>query len=363
MSNRARPAMTLAEVLVASAVMGVLAVSVGAAIVIAGQALPERGGRAEDQRKQQEAIEHLCGRLFCATDFISRAADSVEFQVPDETGDSLPDTFRYYVNGGSLLRTLNGGSPVTLVGDVQSFSLTYQTQAVTASTTTTVEIDSGEVQLARFDGWPGIVPTAYGLNVSSANWMSEAFRITPPSGASNFRIVRVRMKLRAGAAAAGSTFTVGVHQTSGPGLQPPASTPIATVSSTTGALSASYSWVDFNFPNCPLNLTSTDYSLVVKGSATDTVRVQYLNSTAAPADSTAAIWTTNGGAGWSPASSSRNYYDCPFYVYGAYTTTQEQTTELSRYYLTAVHVALVSTSGARTDAAVHVLNTPEVPTP
>lgn len=363
MKRRTRFAMTLAEVLVAGAVMGVLAVSVGAAIVVAGHALPERGSRDEELRTQQEALEHLCGRLFCATGFVSRAADAVEFQVPDETGDSLPDTVRYYVSGGSLLRTLNGGAPVTLVRGVQNFSLTYCTQAVTTSTTTNVDVDSGEVQLARFDGWAGITPTTFGFNASSTNWMSEAFRITPPSGVSNFRIVRVRMKMRAGTAAAASTFTVSVHYTSAPGLQPPANSAIATVSSTTGALSATYGWVDFNFPSCPLNLTSTDYSLVVKGSATDTVRVQYLNSTSAPADTTAALWTSNSGGSWSPAASSRNYYDCPFYVYGAYTTTQQQTVDVTRYYLTSVHVALVTTSGARTDSAVHVLNTPEVPTP
>lgn len=363
MSRRARPAMTLAEVLVASAVIGILAVSAGAALVIAGHALPERGYRAEDARHQQEAVEQLCGRLFCATAFVSRAADSVEFQVPDETGDALPDTVRYFVSGGALQRTFNGGAPVTLVNGVQSFTLTYQTQSVSTSTTTNVEVDSGEVQLAKFDGWTGITPSTLTLNLSSTTWMSEAFRITPPSGVSNFRIVRVRMKMRAGTAAAASAFTVGVHYTSAAGLQPPATTPIATVSSTTGALSATVGWVDFTFSNCPLNLTSTDYSLVVKGSATDTVRVQYLYSTAAPADTTAALWTTNGGTGWSPAASSRNYYDCPFYVYGAYTTTQQQTVNLTKYYLTSVHVALVSTSGARSDSAVHVLNTPEVPTP
>jgi len=134
--SRYRPGFTLAELLVAVGTTSVLMAGLMSCILIAGRALDEDRIVSAKQLQAGETLDQVLGDLHDAMSFSERTANAVTFQVPDRTGDELPETIRYSwsgIAGDPLRKEYNGSAPETLVTDVNQFDLIYSLRIMTGT--------------------------------------------------------------------------------------------------------------------------------------------------------------------------------------------------------------------------------------
>lgn len=137
-------AFTLLELMVALASASVLMVGLSSALYIAAQGMDLNQGASASRGRANAAMGRLLGDARTATRYRSVTPTAVEFDVADRTGDGVADKLRYAWNGvagGPLRRSLNGGSPVTLLHDVRSLTFGAPTRAVAASNVTTTALN------------------------------------------------------------------------------------------------------------------------------------------------------------------------------------------------------------------------------
>ncbi|TWT41164.1 hypothetical protein RAS1_38580 [Phycisphaerae bacterium RAS1] len=361
-----RRGVTLVELVVSMGAMSLLLGAVVSSVVIAGFALPDRGGPAASAVATCDATEQMCADLFAATAFTTRSATAVEFSVADRTGDKAPETLRYAWSGtpgAGLTRVFNGGAAVPVLADVQAWQFLYDTQSY-ATKETTKSTTTTESLWASFDGWSGITPTLAGHQLTGSSWGAERFTLSLPAGATNIQITRASLKIRAGAGT--GSVVAGIHRPSDSGgSATPASAAIgSTAQLSAAAFDASYNWREFTFSDVKLATTDTDLFIVLKGTVSNTAMLQYDYSTSAPADSTEFLWTTSSGGTWQP-SGNRRQYDAPLYLYGSYTLTTTSQSDVTRYFVVGVRISgqVGADAASAVETSVHTANMPEVPLP
>lgn len=370
--TKSRHGFSLVELAVTTAVISILLVSLGSAIVLTSHAMPtpaSPGGEADYRRAA--ALDQMCAELRCATGFSEMTASAVTFTVADRDSDGNPEKIRYAWAGSSgspLTRSYNAGPAVSVAENLATFDLAYLKDKHTTTTTGTTTWDSGEVQLASFSGWTGITAGLATTPLSTTTWAAEAFTInavTLPADTTKLSITRVSLKMKkptSGTAGA----TVGICLPSAAGASTPATAVIGTTFSIPAAnIATTVGWVDATFSDVtfPDNKTK-DFVILIKGIAASSATLQYYSSTSAPTDSTVYRYTSNSGGTWLP-SASLNQFDAPFVVYGSYQRQVQSSVSADTYTLASITVSLQS-AGARSqrlDAAVKSLNQPTVSGP
>jgi hypothetical protein len=117
----------------------VLMVGLSSALFIAAQGLDLDQGASASRGRADAVVGRMLADARTATRYRSVAPTAIEFDVADRTGDGATDRLRYEWNGvvgGPLTRTLNGGSPVTLLRDVRALTFGSTTRVVTAQNVT-----------------------------------------------------------------------------------------------------------------------------------------------------------------------------------------------------------------------------------
>lgn len=132
--TRARRAYTLIELIVSMGAATMLMGGLASSIYLSSQAL---NGQSQGSRRTgaTEILNGINADVGHAIRFTERTATAMTFEVPDRDGDSNTDTIRYRWTGApnnNLEYTFNGGTPVVLAGDVQSFNLEYLTRFIPA---------------------------------------------------------------------------------------------------------------------------------------------------------------------------------------------------------------------------------------
>lgn len=143
-----RPAYTLLELMVALGSASVLMVGLSSALFIAAQGLDLDQGASASRGRADAVLGRMLADARAATRYRSVAPTAIEFDVADRTGDGAADRLRYEWNGvvGSpLTRTLNGGSPVTLLRDVRALTFGSTTRAVTAQNVMTTALTTSPI--------------------------------------------------------------------------------------------------------------------------------------------------------------------------------------------------------------------------
>jgi hypothetical protein len=138
-----RPAYTLLELMVALGSASVLMVGLSSALFIAAQGLDLDQGASASRGRADAVVGRMLADARAATRYRSVAPTAIEFDVADRTGDGAADRLRYEWNGvvgGPLTRTLNGGSPVTLLRDVRALTFGSTTRVVTAQNVMTTPL-------------------------------------------------------------------------------------------------------------------------------------------------------------------------------------------------------------------------------
>ena len=365
--GRRRPAFTLAELAVSVALMSVLMVGMGSAVMLASRALPPEGDPLQAEVDSATSLDRLSQDLYCALAFTQLMTNAVTFTVPDRSGDNQPDTISYSwagTAGDPIVRTFSDGTNVVsqnLLEGVHNFALRYDLAVGSHTDSQEADIYGDEELLVYFDGW-GVPTGIYDFGITSTNWMGEYFALDVPEETTAVQITRAMVRMetnydgRAG-------VEVGLYETVGwPGSPKATSTPIgSTANVPESALSHSMQWIDVAFGG-NVRLTDLDaaYCLLLTGPG-GSADLEYYYSIFASGNDSLLRATYDGGTSWAP-SSSLDRYDFPFYLYGKLVTRGMADVEVQRYFLSAVAVVAQTGPGADTRLTTEVLllNTPEV---
>lgn len=122
-----------------------LVIGLGSATLLCGGmasaiSVASRGMEATDSPQAQTADvvtaqRQIARDLQHALRFTERTATAITLLVPDRDNNGLPESVRYAWSGtpgDPLTYSLNGGTPVNIEEDVQSFAFNFETRAMTA---------------------------------------------------------------------------------------------------------------------------------------------------------------------------------------------------------------------------------------
>ena len=199
--GRRRAAFTLAEFTLSMAITSILLMAIGSSIVLASHAIPDGSETTASTIASSRAIDLLVEEVRYAVAISENTATSLEFAVADRDGDLSYEWIRYAWSGVAddpLTRQYNGGEPVSVVHEVSSFLLTYETIAYQMLSPPVV---SAEMVLASHIATN---PTDYGI--SSTTWLSQY--IVPaalPAETVSWSVSRVQIKAASSGAAKGFT--------------------------------------------------------------------------------------------------------------------------------------------------------------
>jgi prepilin-type N-terminal cleavage/methylation domain-containing protein len=132
--GRPRTGFTLTELLLSTAIMGILMTGLASAILIASRALPDEGSVGSAVVGSAGVADQIVEELRAAIWIRERTPTAVSFTVPDRDADAVPESIRYAWSGtpgDPLTRQYNGGSVVHVLDDVHEFDLAYDLRMVT----------------------------------------------------------------------------------------------------------------------------------------------------------------------------------------------------------------------------------------
>ncbi len=369
MSKRdARPGFTLAEAVVSTAVVGMLALGMAGALVVVARAAPATDVRTTTRARLNTGLDQFCAELRYLTGVVSRGSNHFEFTVADRNSDGQDEVIRYdwAGSGAPLRRSYNGGAAVDVVPDVKAFDLSFATTMTTVTTTTTGTSSSGEVLLSKWNGWLLVLtPNVLQSALTSAAWATSYFKIDQvslPANVSRVEFTRVRVRARRVTTPTGTEITAGIYST-GSGVLPSTTQIGGSVAVPVSSLTTSYAWVDFPLTGAVTDGKTQQFNFVLKGSGTAAGQVQYYNSTLASSDTPVYLATTNSGGSWVPTSN-QHYNDIPHEVYGTYSWPVNMTTSVDTHRLKSVTLRVEAGSPAtRVETTVRALNQPTVAAP
>ena len=132
-----RQAFSLIEIAIALASSTILVAGLTASLYISSQALTVDANSSQQTRLAAILLHDLTTDLNQAIAFTERTTTAFTFTVPDRNGDNVPETIRYAWGGypgDPLTYQYNGGTPVEIATDVQTFSATALLRTMLAET-------------------------------------------------------------------------------------------------------------------------------------------------------------------------------------------------------------------------------------
>jgi hypothetical protein len=207
--------------MVASAV---LLAGLGSVMLIARQVAYTPSG-ASRRADAANVISQLTDELQHATLVIGQDPKVLEFVVADRNADGTSEKFRYQwsgTNGDPLLKTINGGTSITVLERVANFNATYLLRSKTTTLATTTE--SAETLLLNNPSspsgtdreiWPSrqvaqlftVPKPASGPNASAIGWQATRVRFYASECSSDSETLLVQLR-SAGSVSSGPTSHV-----------------------------------------------------------------------------------------------------------------------------------------------------------
>jgi len=345
---------TLLEIVVSLPIMALLMVSLGSAIKLAAQSVPNGTSTDSTTLSGREVLDLITGDLTYATSIgtdvtTAGAANQLTFSIPDR--DGLPpttETITYSwsgIAGAPLTRTFNG-TTTTIASSVQEFSLAYDKRSKALPTSYSA---GAETLLISSDGL-ALFPT--NNSVTSTNWVGQYFQPIFASNVHLWNVTRVQLYLESSGSSDGQNL-VQIRPAAN-GL--PTSSVMTQTTLLESTLSGSYKLISIGFASCPFVSPASGLCLVVQWQANGTSCV--VKSWGSSGVNSNLVATTNSGSTWAaPSGNSLQYY-----VYG---TVQTANPTAYQYVLTGIRCTLRLGSGlnSRLNTTVRVLNEPAVTGP
>lgn len=211
-----RRAFTLVELVAAMAVMTILMLGMGSAMIIAAQGIPDGKSATEIATESRNVLDRISEDLLYTISVTEKTANAITFTVADrEHGAAGPETIRYAWSGtpgDPLTLEYNGAVAATLVDDVQEFTLTYNTKAGPAQAGPAVEGPEESFLFQNLDN----SGSGAQFDITGSGGAAEYFEPTLPSDAISWRVTRVRF-IADPRNPKNGTLTVSIREASGTG--------------------------------------------------------------------------------------------------------------------------------------------------
>ena len=331
----------------ALAVMTVILIAVGSAVVLASRSLPSSRTANDHVIRTAKVLQNLSADLGSAVYLTERTANALTFTLADRNNDGVPEVIRYAwsgTDGDPLTRQLNGGSAVTLVDDVHAFDLVYGFWNVNEQYAAPENFTS-ELLLSQHDfggSW-------WDIGTSYPYAGQHFVPSTLPANALDWRVTRALIQAQRDGGADGQT-RIQLRLPDGSGL--PTNTVIAEQTLDESVLGNSAAWVEISFPSHapqpPGNGLCLAFEHVPGGDA-----MRYIFDNAA---GSGYLWY-DGGPNWI-------YYNTQalrHYIYGVAKLPPDPPPTATRRHVVVVRMTLEAGdfSGTPVETAVRLLNKPE----
>lgn len=275
---------TLVEFVLAAGLSAVLLLGIGSAFVISARALPANAAGLSAADSATSTIERITTELAYATQVLQIQPGKIEFIVPDQDNDSLPETIAYALeNSNTLTRTLNGKATTTILNNVDTFALSAGTVFVPAPAPPPAPTDR---LLFGCDGGTPVL-----LALTGVRQVSQIFRPTLAAGEQSWRVTRALIKL----AQSGPVDGVTIVDLRGSTSTTPFSVAGTPINIAESSLSATAGWVEVNFGSTLWVSASTDLAIVIRRSS-GTASAAVVE--ASNVQLSTASFAANNGSGW-----------------------------------------------------------------
>jgi hypothetical protein len=356
--QRRRPGHSLIELWVAMIAATVLLAGLGSVMLIARQVAYTPSG-ASRRTDAANVISQLTDELQYATLLIGQDPKILEFVVADRNTDGTSEKIRYAWSGTSgdpLQKTVNGGTPITVLETVTNFNATYLLESKTTTLTTTTE--SAETSLVSNVSSPSGTDSAIGANKQVAQLFTVP-SASAPVGAIGWKATRVRFN--ASKSSSDSETLVVQLRAAGSFSTGPTSHVLGEVYVAESTLSGGLDWNWAVFANPVRELAfNREYAMTWSQtqSAGEAARLRVNFNQGTPIG---LFESNDGGASWRYWQSGGQYAQIYGEVKGHYIL-PGPSHDVTRDYVS--HVQLVLQSGgqshARIDASVPLTSKPEV---
>ena len=343
--------LTLIELVVTIAVVAVIMLGVGSAMLIVSHAVPTADNPAGAAIVASQVADSIATELRYAVSIVDSNATMIEFIVADRDANDVPETIRYEwagTPGDPLIRRYNGGAAVVVLTDVHQFDLSYA--LTTVSTETQVPAESAETLLSTYD----TTSPDGEYDIRDVEEYTQYFLPSLPADAISWKVTRVQFKaMKAGNASGESSVQLRLPAAGGS----PSETILEQKALLESSLTSQYTMQEFSFSNVADLAPDQGLCLVFKLVANSTaVDIQGHKDGATPGPGHL-LRSTDGGASWSVLSGESLLY----WVYGTVTTPGVSQIETIQC-LDSVNLTLQagSDAGACIRTGVRVLNEPEV---
>lgn len=352
--RRARRGFTLIEMIIASAIIGLLMVAVGGSVIVAAKASPRPGSPEDLHNQGVAAVQEIAREVSQAITITEATSSKIVFSVPDRTGDATPETFTYELtNDNRLTRKINSASAVDIATQAKGFNLGYVT-GIRNTTTTNAATEGAEQVLF---GCYETTGTEIAFDATAA--AIQTLRPVLPPEATSWRITKALLCVKADGLATGSV-RLNVYKTDANNIPVGSSLAVAAISEL--LMGSTLNWRTVNFGAMSLAPSEGAAIVVAHGSVSITTGsgTVLLNSgglgsggrgvyaTDAVADRGTSLFMTTTGPSFTA------YADdgLSIEVYGRVTTTSTTTTQIQTIDAVDIQLLITGSRSIRTLAMV-----------
>ena len=202
--NRHRCGFSLVELVTSLAIISILMVAMGSAIVIATRGLPDPTSPFAVKVVAAQMAAQLANELTYAITVTEATPTAITFTVADRDSDLVDETIRYAwsgVAGDPLTREYNSGTAINVVEDVQTLAFTYSLRTETGDPPPPT-VEGPEIVLSSFVG----SASTSGEGIKDLQWPGQYFNPSLPEDAISWRVTRVMVKAEKAASAGGQAL-------------------------------------------------------------------------------------------------------------------------------------------------------------
>ena len=177
---------SLVELVTSLAIISILMVAMGSAVVIATRGLPDPNSPFAQKAEAAQVVGQLADELVYATTILKMSPTGLQFVV-DRNGKPITIFYSWSGTPGDPLIRAYNGSDVKIIENVQDFTLTYN---LTAPDPTILLIEGPEELFIEQDGSNSGTESEFVL--TGNNKCAEKFQPVLPADAVSWRITRIQ---------------------------------------------------------------------------------------------------------------------------------------------------------------------------